>query len=513
VIRVKEQTDNEIVLYFAVRDTGIGLTDEQISRLFHRFSQADTSITREFGGTGLGLAISKKLVELMDGEVGVESEPGLGSTFWFTARLNKSTSQQPKSVLSGDLQGRRVLVVDDNENARLVLGDLLGNMRLNVEQAESGKMALEMLRRAEKQELPFDIVFLDWKMPDMDGIETAKKLQALQLTHAPHLIMVTAYGRDEVIKSADETGFEDVLIKPVTASLLFDGVVRVLGGVIDGPRTVIDAQSDTFEKLATIAGARILLVEDNDLNQEVATELLKYAGFNVDLAENGQIALNRLEDTDYDIVLMDMQMPVMDGVTATKLIRKQPRFTNLSIVAMTANAMQGDRDRCISAGMNDHVAKPIEPEELWAALLKWIQPKPPTRVVALPAPVNAELPSDIEGLDIVNGLRRVLGKQSLYLSMLHKFVSNEKDALLKIRNALEEADLALAERLAHDLKSASGNIGATQIQHLTEQLELAIKKPALREEINLMIDTLRDPLDTLIGQLTHHFADNAKLNG
>jgi PAS domain S-box-containing protein len=501
VIRVQVQTDNEIVLYFAVHDTGIGLNEEQMGRLFHRFSQADTSITREFGGTGLGLAISKKLAELMGGEVGVESEPGLGSTFWFTARLNKSTSQQRLCVLSGDLQGRRVLVVDDNENARMVLSDLLGNMQLIVEQAESGKSALDSISFAEEAGFPFDIVFLDWQMPDMDGIETAKKLHALQLPHSPQLIMVTAYGREEVIKSADETGFEDVLIKPVTASLLFDGVVRVLGGVIDGPRTVIDAQSDTFEQLATVAGARILLVEDNDLNQEVATELLEYAGFNVDLAENGQIALNKLDQAKYDIVLMDMQMPVMDGVTATRLIRKQPRFNNLSIVAMTANAMQGDRERCIAAGMNDHVAKPIEPEELWAALLKWILPKHPAQVVVLPVPVNTELPSRIDGLDMVNGLRRVLGKKSLYLSMLHMFVSNEKDALLKIQKALGKADLALAERLAHDLKSASGNIGATQIQHLAEQLELAIKKPAMREEIDLMTDTLRGPLDTLISQL------------
>jgi PAS domain S-box-containing protein len=507
VIRVKEQTDNEIVLYFAVRDTGIGLNEEQISRLFHRFSQADTSITREFGGTGLGLAISKKLAELMGGEVGVESEPGLGSTFWFTARLNKSTSQQRKSVLSGDLQGRRVLIVDDNENARMVLGDLLGNMRLSVEQADSGKSAIETVSQANELGLPFDIVFLDWQMPGMDGIETANKIKELSPNHTPHLIMVTAYGREEVIKSANETGFEDVLIKPVNASLLFDGVVRVLGGVIDGPRTVVDAQSDTFEQLATVAGARILLVEDNDLNQEVATELLKYAGFNVDLAENGQIALSKLDEADYDIVLMDMQMPVMDGVTATRLIRKQPRFQNMPIVAMTANAMQGDRELCIAAGMNDHVAKPIEPEDLWAALLKWLQPKHPTRLITHPVHASAELPSGIDGLDIVNGLRRVLGKKSLYLSMLRKFVSNEQYALHEFQQAIDEADTTLAERIAHDLKSSSGNIGAIKIQLLAEQLELAIKKPATPDEVNRIVDALSGPLDSLIAQLVLQLPD------
>ncbi|MFA6063548.1 MAG: response regulator [Gallionella sp.] len=504
VIRVKEQTETEIVLYFAVRDTGIGLNKEQMSRLFQRFSQADTSITREFGGTGLGLAISKKLAELMGGEVGVESEPGLGSTFWFTARLRKSTSQQRTSVLSGDLQGRRVLVVDDNENARMVLGDLLGNMRLSVEQADSGKSAIDMVSRAEALGLPFDIVFLDWQMPGMDGIETAKKLKDLPLNRTPHLIMVTAYGREEVIKRADDTGFEDILIKPVNASLLFDGVVRVLGGVVDGPRTLVDAQSDTFEQLATIAGARILLVEDNDLNQEVATELLKYAGFSVDLAENGQLALDKLEDAEYDIVLMDMQMPVMDGVSATRLIRKQPRFQNLPVVAMTANAMQGDRERCLEAGMNDHVAKPIEPEELWAALLKWIPPKHAVRLIVHPAPVSTELPDGIDGLDMVNGLRRVLGKKSLYLSMLRKFVSNGQDALQKIQTALDATDLALAERCAHDLKSSSGNIGASQVQPLAAELELAIKKQAAPDEIKRIMDALSGPLGILIAQIVRH---------
>jgi PAS domain S-box-containing protein len=505
-IRIKEQTDNEIVLYFAVRDTGIGLNKEQMSRLFQRFSQADTSITREFGGTGLGLAISKKLAELMGGEVGVESEPGRGSTFWFTARLEKSTSQQRKSVLSSDLQGRRVLVVDDNENARMVLGDLLGNMRLSVEQAESGQSAIDTVNHANELGLPFDIVFLDWKMPGMDGIETAKKLKELPLSQPPHLIMVTAYGREEIIKSADETGFEDVLIKPVSASLLFDGVVRVLGGVVDGPRTLVDEQSDTFEQLATIAGARILLVEDNDLNQEVATELLQYAGFKVDLAENGQIALNKLDQADYDIVLMDMQMPVMDGVTATRLIRKQPRFQNLPIVAMTANAMQGDRENCMAAGMNDHVAKPIEPEELWTALLKWLQPKTPARIIHA-APVSVELPSGIEGLDVVNGLRRVLGKKSLYISMLHKFIVNEQYALHEIQAALDAADLTLAERLAHDLKSASGNIGASQIQHKAEQLEQAIKILTPHDELKQMTDGLNAPLALLIAELVRQLPD------
>ena len=326
VIRLKEQTDKDVLIYCAVRDTGIGLTQEQMERLFQSFSQADTSTTRKFGGTGLGLVISKKLAELMGGEVGVDSEPGKGSTFWFTARMDKGVSSQRKLVLPPDLQGRRVLVVDDNESARLVLGDLLGSMSFKVDQAESGQTAIGAVGRAEAQGMPYEIVFLDWQMPGMDGNETAKRLRELPLSHMPHMMMVTAYGREEVIKGAEEAGIEDVLIKPVNASTLFDGMVRLLGGVVDGPRTALDALTDTFEQLVTIKGARVLLVEDNELNMEVATELLRGAGLVVDLAENGQIAVDKVRAADYDIVLMDMQMPVMDGVTATREIRKEERF-------------------------------------------------------------------------------------------------------------------------------------------------------------------------------------------
>ncbi|MDP3191713.1 response regulator [Rhodoferax sp.] len=375
IIRLKEQTDHDVLLYCAVRDTGIGLTGEQTGRLFQSFSQADNSTTRKFGGTGLGLVIAKKLAELMGGEVGVASEPGKGSTFWFTARMGKSVGPQRKPVLAGDMQGKRVLVVDDNESARLMLSELLGGMSFKVDQAGSGQAAIAAVDHADVQGMPYEIVFLDWQMPGMDGSETARLLRARPLKRIPLMMMVTAYGREEVIKSAEEAGIADVLIKPVTASVLFNSVVSMLGGTVNGPRTSAEAPTSTFGKLATIQGARVLLVEDNDLNQEVATELLRDAGLVVDLAENGQIALDKLKLVDYDIVLMDMQMPVMDGVTATREIRKDERFKDLAIVAMTANAMRADRERCIAAGMNDHIAKPIEPEDLWQALLKWIKPQ------------------------------------------------------------------------------------------------------------------------------------------
>ncbi|MDP3275041.1 MAG: response regulator [Deltaproteobacteria bacterium] len=503
VIRLKEETDHDVLLYVAVRDTGIGLTEAQIGRLFQSFSQADTSTTRKFGGSGLGLAISRNLAELMGGEVGVDSTPGEGSTFWFTARFGKGAAPPRKLLLSHDLYGKRMLVVDDNEYARLVLSELLSNMNFKVDQAESGAAAIDSVERAEAQGMPYEIVFLDWQMPVMDGIETARRLRALSLGRLPHLVMVTAYGREEVIRSAAATSIEEVLIKPVSPSTLFGGVVRVLGGASDGPHNIEDTAGDLFDQLATIKGARILLVEDNEINQEVATELLRDAGFVVDLAEDGRGAIGKVGTVAYDVVLMDMQMPVMDGITATREIRKELRFAKLPIVAMTANAMQIDRERCLAAGMNDHVAKPIEPRELWRALLKWIKPRHSPQVPAMARPQGAhgELPPDIDGLDMTSGLRRVLGKKPLYVSMLRKFVAGQKSALPAILSAIEGNDWEGAERLAHTLKGVSGNIGATGLQRLAGELEAAITDRQPRGVVNLRLANLGPPLDALIVQL------------
>ncbi|MDP2133172.1 MAG: response regulator [Sulfuritalea sp.] len=503
VIRLKEQTDKDVLIHCAVRDTGIGLTTEQMGRLFQRFSQGDSSTTREFGGTGLGLAISMKLAELMGGEVGVESQPGKGSTFWFTARLAKSIGQHRILALSSDLQGKRVLVVDDNENARLVLVDLLGDISFTVDQVASGQAAINAVELADARNAPYDIVFLDWQMPGMDGIETARRLRTLPLGHMPHMMMVTAYGREEIIKGAEATGIEDVLIKPVNASMLFDGVVRILGAAADGPRIAADTPTETFGQLGRLKGARVLLVEDNDLNQQVAIELLTDAGFVVDLAENGRIGVDKVNAATYDLVLMDMQMPVLDGLKATREIRTEERFKDLPIVAMTANAKQSDRERCIAAGMNDHLAKPIEPEDLWQMLLKWIKPLNATAALAArPQPMVEEgLPSGIDGLDVSNALRRLLGKKPLYLSLLRKFVVGQRSVVAAISLAVQDKSWDEAELLAHTLKGVCANIGATDVQSLAEDLEAAIGAQRTRREIDALLDQLNGPLANLILQL------------
>jgi CheY-like chemotaxis protein len=439
----------------------------------------------------------------MGGEVGVDSKLGLGSTFWFTARLGRGDGPQQRS-LADNLQRKRALVVDDNANARLVLSDMLSSMSFEVDLAESGEAAIVAVELGEVKGTPYDIIFLDWQMPGMNGVETARLLRQRRTDHVPFIIMVTAYGREDVLKAAEEVGIDEVLIKPVSASVLFNNVVRILGGAQEGPRCMGDEPSSRFTQLSTLRGARILLVEDNELNQEVALELLREAGLEVDLAENGQIALDRLAVDKYDLVLMDMQMPVMDGVTATVEIRKQSSLRGLPVVAMTANAMQGDRNRCLAAGMNDHIAKPIEPEDLWKALLKWITPRQSGK---LASPVHPDLPDDqklpftIEGLDMVSGLRRVLGKKHAYLSMLRRFVAGQKSVVVDIYNALIRDDPPLAERLAHTLKGASGTIGAAGVQQLAAELEDAIKRDLPREELEVHLAAVRAPLESLMSEL------------
>jgi two-component system sensor histidine kinase/response regulator len=502
-VRLLEESDTGVLLYGAVKDTGIGLTQDQIGQLFQSFQQADASTTRQFGGTGLGLAISKQLADLMDGEVGVISVFGEGSTFWFTARLGKGVAQPRTLALSGDLNGKRVLVVDDNESARMLLTDMLSTLNLQVDQADSARAAMEVIDRAQAQNQPYEMLFLDWQMPVMNGTELAKKVRERALQTVPHMVLVTGYGREEVLKGAEESGIEDVLIKPVNASMLFDCVVRALGGAPPKFRQPVDAPSATEESLAQIRGARILLVEDNDLNQDVATELLRGVGFVVDVADNGQVAVDRVQMAPYDVVLMDMQMPVMDGLTATRVIRQLTGMASLPIVAMTANAMHSDRQACLDAGMNDHVAKPIEPDELFKTLLKWVVPRT-TLVSPLPVPSGAALEVDlptIEGLDTFTGLRRLRGNKPMYLALLHKFAAGQGDAVTHIRAALDADDWPTAERLAHTTKGVAANISLVPVQQAALALEAAIKARQSRHQIEPLLDACEQALQRFVSDL------------
>jgi two-component system sensor histidine kinase/response regulator len=514
-INVVEETDNDGLFRFAVRDTGIGLTEEQIGKLFQSFQQADTSTSRKYGGTGLGLAISKKLASLMGGDVGVESEYGKGSTFWFTARLGKGIAKARTLLPEPDLRGRRVLVVDDNEMSRKVLSRMLTGMAFTVKDVGSGKDALTEIGAAADSDQPYDVVLLDWKMPGMDGTETAKAIRELPVSPLPHMVMVTAYGREEVLKEAALAGLGEVLIKPVSASTLFDTLVQVLGGkraeTWDGDQQA----TPLMENLNTIKGACILVAEDNEFNQQIATELLTDAGFTVDIAENGQKSIEMLDKRLYDIVLMDMQMPVMDGVTATKEIRKDERFKDLPILAMTANVMETDIEKCREAGMWDHIGKPIDPDELFGKLLKWVKPRQreevretaetPLKATEKPKPAKQDDLPEIPGLDTTLGLKRVMGKKAFYLGMLKKYIDNQGQAPAQIRQSLDAGDDATAERQAHTAKGVSGNIGATELQGMAAALEKAIREKSPREEIGTILETFGAEHGKLIAGLMEIF--------
>jgi two-component system sensor histidine kinase/response regulator len=527
VVRTVEHTDADhtthTLLRFEVRDTGIGLTPEQIGRLFQSFSQADSSTTRQFGGTGLGLAISKSLAALMGGHVGVESTPGQGSRFWFTAKLGLGEKHGRHVAPSIDLRGSRVLVVDDNENANTVLTEMLAALNFDVTSVSSGPAALVAISAADAAGQGFHIAMLDWQMPGMDGLELARRIALLPLAHQPKRVIVTAYGREEVLEGAKRVGVEDLLLKPINGSMLFNTMMRLLGQHTPQTSRHSDPGSSALDALAPLFGAHILLVEDNLLNQQVAGELLADAGFVVEVADNGQIAVDmvraRPADTPYDVVLMDMQMPVMDGLTATRTIRQDRQFDPMPILAMTANAMQVDRDRCTAAGMDGFVAKPIEPDALWRALAEWIRPRaglgtrpaPLSTSAAAPTAAAPHLPTllhGVPGLDLALGLKRVMGKESLYLGMLRMFVAGQATVSQQIHDLAAQGDTATAERLAHTLRGVAGNIGASALQQAATEVELALRAghdpaaihpllPPLHGLLTALVEALRRALQSL----------------
>jgi signal transduction histidine kinase/DNA-binding response OmpR family regulator/HPt (histidine-containing phosphotransfer) domain-containing protein len=486
--RLEERLEGQVRVRFAVRDTGIGMTEEQRGRLFQAFSQADASTTRKYGGTGLGLTISKRLVEMMGGEIWVESEPGKGSRFIFTALLGLGEAPaRPQLSPHPDLRGLKVLVVDDNATSREILGDMLQSMSFQVHQATGGAEALVQVEAAD-QDQPFDLVLMDWRMPGMDGLKASQKIKEHpSLSRIPAIIMVTAYGREEIMQGAERLGLEGFLLKPVSPSLLLDAIMAAFGKEVHREPGRRGAEQEGLE---AISGARVLLVEDNEINQQVAREILENAGLKVTIAADGQQAVDAVAAANYHAVLMDVQMPVMDGYTASRTIRQDGRYDDLPIIAMTANAMAGDRDKALEAGMNDHVPKPIDPALLFATLATWI--KPGVRgftPAAAPSPAAKagaasgagaasqapELPSRIEGVNIQEGLTRVGGNVKLYRGILIKLRDDYAGAGAELAAMLEQGRTEEAERLAHSVKGVAGNVGASGLQGLAGELEAAIK--------------------------------------
>ena len=480
-VSLEEQSAERVKLKFSVRDSGIGMTPEQSSRLFQAFAQADTSTTRKYGGTGLGLSISKRLVEMMEGTIWAESEPGVGSTFHFTMWLGVGSRDKRKRLIP-DLAGVRTLVVDDNAQAREILTEALRVFALRAESVSSGEDAVREIAAADSTD-PYRLVLMDWHMPGLDGLQASRIIKRNErLKNIPKIVMVTAFGREEIRTQAEEIGVESYLLKPLNQSLLFDTLVDLFGVAGADENRSRSRKADVTVHDA--AGIRVLLVEDNEMNQQVATELLESAGAIVTVANHGGEAVKILtagdQPPEFDVVFMDLQMPEMDGFTATRLLRADARLREFPIIAMTAHALVEERQRCLDAGMNDHVSKPIDPDNMFATLLRWAKPRP-KQVVESQVPVTKAKASDevilpeIAGIKVADGLNRVAGNRRLYRDLLGQFAAKQGDAAAQISAAVESRDMKLAERIAHTVKGVAGNLGITEVQSVAQRLEKALR--------------------------------------
>jgi CheY-like chemotaxis protein len=540
----------QVTLKFSVRDTGIGMTDKQAAKLFQPFAQADSSTTRKYGGTGLGLTISKRLAEMMGGEIWVESNPGQGSTFSFTANFGLGKEKAKKRFKpASELKGMKVLVVDDNATSRSILQEMLESFSFEVSLAASGEEGITELE-ADDKDKPFELVIMDWQMPGMDGIEASRRIKNhTGLSKIPAIVLVTAYGREEVMQQAEGVGLEGFLLKPVNASMLFDAIMQAFGDEVPEISRVAQRQEQEAEALKHIRGAQLLLVEDNEINQQVAKEILEGAGLKVTLANNGQEAVNAVKENKYDAVLMDIQMPVMDGYEATRRIRKweggieksevgmrklenggqrtedrsqkkkgqqpavhrEPNTVSLPIIAMTAHAMAGDEDKSLEAGMNGHVTKPIDPDQLFSTLQKWIKPSEKRVQVQQPevpverpesdkaVPEEEELPVYLPGFDLSDGLKRLQGNKRLYRKLLLSFSTDYCGAADDIRIALDAKDFERSHSLVHNIKGLAGNLAATDLQAAAVNLEKLVKggekKTPSVKELKLKFSELENALN------------------
>ena len=504
-IEVVEQDSMSVQLRFEVRDTGIGMSIDQQHRLFQPFSQADASTSRRYGGTGLGLAISRQLVRLMGGELEVSSAPGQGSRFHFSLcfPLQPESTPQPAGVVQG-LHGSRALIVDDNASAREVLAAMSSALGLRADTAIDGQDALRRVDHADASDDPYDLVLLDWKMPGIDGVECARLLALRERGRhpTPTVLMLTAFSRDEVHRRLAEQGVSvgALLVKPVTPSTLFDACSTVLGLSTSHATRTAKREEAMLAHQASLRGAQVLLVEDNAINREIALTVLTRAGIVVSVACDGQEALEMLGRRTFDGVLMDCQMPVMDGYSATRSLRSQPQFRDLPVIAMTANAMVGDREKVMDAGMNDHIAKPINVAEMFATLARWIRPAPAGRR----EPHAVLCVDSLSGLVNVEGLAGVAamgGDEVLYRRLLRMFRDREADFPQRFRAARAAGDLSAAMRMAHDLKSVAGSLAARAVCGPAEELERACEDGSDEARIESLLRQVIPPLASLIAEL------------
>ncbi len=513
----REIRDNRIEILFSIRDTGIGLTPEEKEKLFQSFSQADVSTTRKYGGSGLGLAITRNLVEMMGGSIWVESEKGKGSTFFFTAWFEIEKDQKYlKTITSADLKDVRVLLVDDNETSLKLLGEALASFNLQVTPVLSGEEALTRLRK--KGKTPYRIAIIDWYMPGMDGISLIRKIQSDPLIDPkPAVIMMSTYDTDENMRETVRKDLtlvvREFLTKPISYSTLFNAIMKVLDKNLRTGSSPAAEKTLPEKTLRQLKGHLVLLVEDNDVNQDVAMGMLEAVGMTADIAENGKIAVEMVKNSGipsrYTLVLMDLQMPVMDGYRATREIRKMKAYRGLPILAMTSDAITGIKERCLEAGMNDFLTKPIDPDEFYLTLSKYISEEGShTPVAKEPAPagdtgIEEKTLAMIPGLKMEEALKRINHNIPLFLRLLQKFAVNYRNFAANLKKKLEAGELEEAERMVHTLKGVSGNIGAADIHRYAVLLDKKLKKnekidtAIVSEELNRLLNPLIGAIEDL----------------
>jgi two-component system sensor histidine kinase/response regulator len=526
VIRAElsEQTENQTTLLFSITDTGIGIPKDQQEKIFESFTQADGSHTRKYGGTGLGLSISKQLVELMGGKIGVESQPDKGSRFWFTLTFEKQKGFKTSlPLLPPDIRGMQILVVDDNQTNRTISVKMLESFGCSAEAVDSGSKALQLLEKAAFKGKPFDLVLLDMNMPEMDGERTLRAIKADPETKDVAVIILTSVGMRGDAARLEALGCAGYLLKPIKQSDLFDSIIAVMSRqktmVKEKPGNIVTRHTIAEEKRRRV---RILLAEDNPTNRKLAVTLLKKAGYSVDAVEDGRMATESLKRTDYDLILMDVQMPEMDGFEATQAIReREGNAKHTPIIAMTAHAMKGDRERCLQAGMDGYISKPIDPQELFEIIEEWTKSYKHKKVfpeedeskkgdhlaeiTTCGEPGEPTCGEPGEPIDLESALRRFDGNKEFFRELFEEFLDYAPKQLEKLAEAIEKGDAKVVEREAHTIKGAAGNLEAKAFAEMALGLEILGRTEDLANAKKLLSN-----LEAELRRLEEYFSQSFK---